>query len=341
MTNSAEPLLAVRDLRTYFFTRAGIVKAVDGVDFEVQRGEIMGLVGESGSGKSNVCLSIVNLVSKPAGRIVSGQVLLEGRDLLQMKESQLRSVRGREVSMILQDPSSSLNPVLTIGVQVGEAAQAHESKRGRSLQLQIIDALKRVQIPSAETRLNEYPHQFSGGMRQRVVTAMAVACHPKVILADEPTTALDVTTQSQFLALLRGLRESGIGIVYVTHDLGVVAEICDRVAVMYAGQIVESGSVEEIFENPQHPYTAGLIASVPALGSGRGRLYQIEGDPPDPLSVSEACRFAPRCFKARSRCHAEAPPLIEVSPTRTYRCWYPLKNEPELALVDHFAPRSQ
>lgn len=330
MTIEQELLLRVRDLKTYFFTRRGVVRAVDGVDLDVRTGEIVGLVGESGSGKSNVCLSIMNLVPGPAGRIVSGSVLFDGRDLLALDESELRSVRGRDISMILQDPSSSLNPVLPVGAQVAESVQAHRRSRGERLKTMVVEALKRVQIPSAETRLRDYPHQFSGGMRQRVMAAIAVACEPRLVLADEPTTSLDVTIQAQFLQLMRQLRETGIGILYVTHDLGVVAELCDRVAVMYAGQIVEDGTTEEIFTQPRHPYTAGLIASVPKLADGRGRLYQIPGSPPDPLELPEGCRFAPRCFKATDKCREAAPPPTAEREDRTYRCWHPLTGQDEL-----------
>ncbi len=324
-------LLSVRNLRTYFETREGVVKAVDGVDLDVDRHEIVGLVGESGSGKSTVGLSILNLVSRPAGRIVSGEVLLNGRDLVPMDESELRRIRGREISMILQDPSSSLNPVLKVGVQVAEAVEVHRSERGRSLRAVVVQVLKRMQIPSAETRVDDYPHEFSGGMRQRVMAAIAVSCEPQLIIADEPTTALDVTIQAQFLELMKSLRDSGVGILYVTHDLGVVAELCDRVAVMYAGTIVETGSTEEIFAQPRHPYTAGLIASVPVLGGGRGRLYQIEGFPPDPLHLPEGCRFEPRCTRAAEQC-AEEPPAVTTPDGRIIRCWYPLDEADRAAI---------
>jgi oligopeptide/dipeptide ABC transporter ATP-binding protein len=328
-----QPLLRIRDLRTYFFTRRGVVRAVDGVDLDVRQGEILGLVGESGSGKSNVCLSILKLVSAPAGQIVSGEILLNGRDLVPLSESQMREVRGRDVSMILQDPSSSLNPVLTVGLQVSEAVTAHKLPEGNRLRDLVIQALTRVRIPSAERRLEDYPHQFSGGMRQRVMAAIAVSCGPQLILADEPTTALDVTIQAQFLELMKSLRNSGIGILYVTHDLGVVAELCDRVAVMYAGQIVETGTVEEIFARPRHHYTAGLIASVPKLNDERGRLYQIPGVPPDPLNLPEGCRFSPRCPAATEQCVAELPPVVFLDDESSYRCWHPLSSIEELAVL--------
>jgi len=334
MTNPTAPLLQVKGLKTHFHTRRGVVRAVDGVDLEVQAGEILGLVGESGSGKSNVCLSIMRAVSGPAGRIVAGEVLLDGRDLLKMSDSELRAVRGREIAMMLQDPTSSLNPVLTVGTQVAEAVNAHRTESGSGVREAVVRALRRVQIPSAEQRQGDYPHQFSGGMRQRVMAAIAVACEPRVILADEPTTALDVTIQAQFLDLMRGLRDTGIGILYVTHDLGVVAELCDRVAVMYAGKIVETGTVEEIFARPRHPYTAGLIASVPVLASGRGRLFQIQGVPPDPLDLPSGCKFAPRCFKATSQCLEEDPPLGERPGGGALRCWHPVEDIAELETVE-------
>ena len=327
-TRDRQPLLQVRDLRTYFFTRAGVVKAVDGVSFAVQRGEIVGLVGESGSGKSNVCLSILNMVPKPAGRIVSGEILLEGTDLLSLDEREMRAVRGRDISMILQDPLSSLNPVYTVGDQVSEAIATHHPVRGADLRRRVIDALQKVHIPGAPARRKDYPHQFSGGMRQRVMAAIAVSCAPKLLIADEPTTALDVTIQAQFLQLMRELRGSDMGILYVTHDLGVVAQLCDRVLVMYAGRIVESGPVEQIFRAPRHPYTAALIGSVPVLGGRRGRLYQIEGQPPDPLAQPVGCRFAPRCPRADERCHAEEPADSEEQRT-TFRCWYPIREPVE------------
>jgi oligopeptide/dipeptide ABC transporter ATP-binding protein len=297
---------------------------VEGVDLDLHRGEILGLVGESGSGKSNVCLSIMNLVPKPAGRIVSGEVVLEGRNILALSGSELRAVRGRDISMILQDPTSSLNPVLTIGAQVSEAITAHTKDGRGALRQRVIDALRRVQIPSAETRVDDHPHEFSGGMRQRVMTAIAVSAEPKVLLADEPTTALDVTTQAQFLELMRELRDKGLGIIYVTHDLGVVAQLCDRVAVMYAGRIVESGPVHEIFANPQHPYTAGLIQSVPMLGRPHTRLFQIDGLPPDPLHLPPGCPFSPRCPRRTEECTIEDPPTTHVAADRSFRCWHPL-----------------
>ncbi|MGD9892767.1 MAG: ABC transporter ATP-binding protein [Dehalococcoidia bacterium] len=322
------PLLQVRDLRTYFFTRAGVVKAVDGVDFDVGRGEIVGLVGESGSGKSNVCLSILNIVPKPAGKIVSGRIALDGIDLLALSEREMRGVRGRDISMILQDPLSSLNPVYTIGNQVGEAITAHRKVQGTDLRSRVIGALTKVHIPAAPARLKDYPHQFSGGMRQRVMAAIAVSCAPKLLIADEPTTALDVTIQAQFLQLMRELRDSNMGILYVTHDLGVVAQLCDRVLVMYAGRIVESGPVEQIFRAPRHPYTAALIGSVPVLGGQRGRLFQIEGQPPNPLTLPDGCPFAPRCPHADDRCRSEEP--VETAERRsTFRCWHPIREAAE------------
>jgi peptide/nickel transport system ATP-binding protein len=322
-----EPLLQVRDLRTYFYTRSGVVRAVDGIDLDVAAGEIVGLVGESGSGKSNVCLSILNLVPKPAGRIVSGEVLLQGRDLLRLSDRQMRGVRGRDIAMILQDPSSALNPVLTIGAQVAEALDAHEPKARGHMREFVIDALRKVQIPSPAERLGDYPHQFSGGMRQRAMTAIAVSCRPKLLLADEPTTALDVTTQAQFLDLMQSLRDDGLGIIYVTHDLGVVAELCDRVAVMYAGRIVETGTAEQVFARPHHPYTAGLINSVPVLGNPHKRLFQIDGLPPNPLQLPAGCPFSPRCAFATDTCRTDEPGVTPTTDGRTFRCWHPIADD--------------
>jgi oligopeptide/dipeptide ABC transporter ATP-binding protein len=242
---------------------------------------------------------------------------------MKLSDRQMRGVRGRDIAMILQDPSSALNPVLTIGTQVAEALSAHEPKaRGRMREF-VVDALRKVQIPSPEERLDDYPHQFSGGMRQRAMTAIAVSCRPKLLLADEPTTALDVTTQAQFLDLMRSLRDDGLGIIYVTHDLGVVAELCDRVAVMYAGRIVETGTTEQVFTRPNHPYTAGLIRSVPVLGNAHQRLFQIDGLPPNPLELPAGCAFSPRCAFATEECHADAPPVTTTPDGRTFRCYHP------------------
>lgn len=327
------PLLQVRDLRTYFYTRAGVVKAVDGVDFAVQRGEIVGLVGESGSGKSNVCLSILNLVPKPAGRIVSGEIVLEGTNLLGLSERAMRTVRGRDVAMILQDPLSSLNPVFTVGDQVGEALRVHGRVSG-DLRERVIGALQKVHIPGASTRLRDYPHQFSGGMRQRVMAAIAISCAPKLLLADEPTTALDVTIQAQILEIMARLsRELGTAVIIITHNLGVVARYADRVNVMYAGRIIETASAKELYANPRHPYTVGLLRSVPRLDETRKeKLDPIEGSPPDLANLPKGCAFYPRCRWHVEKCLEEAPPLMMVAERHFAACWESERVERDTAM---------
>jgi oligopeptide/dipeptide ABC transporter ATP-binding protein len=326
MSKAGAPLLEVRNLKTYFHTEAGTAKAVDGVDFDIFPGEVLGLVGESGSGKTVTSLSILRLLPQPGGRIVGGRVVFEGRDLVQLSESEMRRVRGRGISMILQDPMTSLNPVYTIGNQVGEGFRFHPdaTRDRRSVAERVVEVLRHVRIPAAAARVRDYPHQLSGGMRQRVVAAIALACRSQVMIADEPTTALDVTVQAQFLQLLRDMqRESGFGVLYITHDLGVVAEICDRVAVMYAGRIVESGTVREIFKQPRHPYTRGLINAVPLLGQKRDELFTIPGQPPDVTGLPPGCSFAPRCDRATEKCHAEFPPAQRTDGGAEALCWYP------------------
>ncbi|MGH7311538.1 MAG: ABC transporter ATP-binding protein [Candidatus Rokuibacteriota bacterium] len=318
------PLLEVRDLRTWFFTRWGVVKAVDGVSFTVREGETLGIVGESGCGKSMTALSILRLVPRPAGRIVGGEVLLEGEDLLGKSEREMRRIRGSRVSMILQDPMSSLNPVFTIGDQVAEALRIHQRLDGPGLWATARDMLRRVRIPSPELRLRAYPHQLSGGMRQRVVGAIALSCRPRVLIADEPTTSLDVTIQAQYLRLLKELQqEMRLALVFITHDFGIVAKVCDRVAVMYAGRIVETAEVREIFNRPRHPYTQALLASVPPLESRVERLASIEGQPPPLHALPPGCPFVPRCSHARAVCRQEYPPAVEVGNGDGHRaaCW--------------------
>ncbi len=299
-----EPVLEVRDLKTQFFTRDGVVKAVDGVSFAVHRGEAVGLVGESGCGKSMTSLSVMRLIPQPPGKIVAGEVLLhdEGtaQDLLKLDESEMQHIRGRLLSMIFQDPMTSLNPVLTIGFQLTEPLKIHFNMSEDDARKRAVELLQQVGIPAAAERLNDYPHQFSGGMRQRVMVAIALACNPKMLIADEPTTALDVTVQAQLLDLIKELnRETGTAVLIITHDLGVVADLCDRVMVMYAGQIIESGTGDEIFDHPQHPYTVGLMQSVPRLGpTVRDPLVPIEGMPPDLIAPPAGCRFRPRCPRA-------------------------------------------
>jgi oligopeptide/dipeptide ABC transporter ATP-binding protein len=316
------PLLEVRDLRTWFFTRWGVVKAVDGVSFTLSRGETLGLVGESGCGKSMTALSILRLQPRPAGRIVGGRVLLEGEDLLQKSDSEMRAIRGGRISMILQDPMQSLNPVFTIGDQIAEALRIHRGLEGRTLWEQAKDMLRRVRIPSPDMRLQAYPHQLSGGMRQRVVGAISLACRPAVLIADEPTTSLDVTIQAQYLRLLKGLQEEmGLALIFITHDFGIVAKMCDRVAVMYAGRVVESAPVRDLFNRPQHPYTVALLESVPKVDTRIHRLASIEGQPPPLYALPPGCPFAPRCPDARDRCRQQYPPEVALAPGHHVSCW--------------------
>jgi oligopeptide transport system ATP-binding protein len=323
--SAVSPLLSVQNLRTHFFTRAGVVKAVDGVSFDLRPGETLGIVGESGSGKSVTALSIMRLIPTPPGRIVSGKLLFDNQDLLAMGKSRLRELRGNQVSMIFQDPMTSLNPVFTIGYQVEETLRAHTSLGRGALRARAIELLERVGIPSPEKRLRDYPHNFSGGMRQRVVIAIALACNPKLVIADEPTTALDVTIQAQILDLLRTLsKDFGTAVLLITHDLGVVAGMCDRIVVMYGGKILETGTVDEIFFSSKQPYTQGLLHSIPRMDEPRGQMLQpIPGSPPDMLHPPLGCPFMPRCPYAVERCVREMPPLIRVdnSPTHDSACW--------------------
>jgi oligopeptide/dipeptide ABC transporter ATP-binding protein len=320
---SDPPLLEVRDLRTYFYTRRGVVRAVDGASLHIRHGEALGLVGESGSGKSVTCLSIVRLVPEPGGRIVGGQVLLEGEDLLRKSSAELRRIRGKRVAMILQDPMVSLNPAFSIGNQVAEAIYVHLGMRGQPLRERVVDLLRQVRLADPLLQARRFPHQISGGMRQRVAGAIAISCWPSLIIADEPTTALDVTIQAQYLRLLKDIqRESNVGLIFVTHDLGIVARLCDRVAVMYAGRIVESGTVREIFNTPRHPYTIGLLGCLPRSGERREALETIPGQPPDPARPTPGCAFAPRCSLVQDRCRAQAPALEPVSDDgHLAACW--------------------
>jgi oligopeptide/dipeptide ABC transporter ATP-binding protein len=316
------PVVEVRDLHTHLVTRWGTVKAVDGVSFSVGEGETLGLVGESGSGKSMTCLSIVRLVPRPAARIVSGQVLLDGEDLLARSEREMQRIRGRKIAMILQDPMSSLNPVFSVGMQVREPVAAYHGLRRHALARRAAELLAAVKIPSPATRLRAFPHQLSGGMRQRVVGAMAIAAPPRLLIADEPTTSLDLTIQAQYLALLKELQaRHRLAMIFVTHNLGIVARMCDRMAVMYAGRIVEAGPVRQLFTAPAHPYTRALMDSVPRLGGRRDFLTVIEGQPPDLAKLPPGCAFAPRCASAMDRCRVEAPPETAVSAGHTTRCW--------------------
>jgi len=318
----SQPVLDVRDLRTHLVTRWGTVKAVDGVSFRVSEGETLGLVGESGSGKSMTCLSIVRLVPRPAARILGGTVLLDGEDLLTKSEPEMQRIRGRKVAMILQDPMSSLNPVFSIGMQVREPLAMYHKLRGRALIQRAADLLASVRIPSPGARLRAFPHQLSGGMRQRVVGAMAIAAPPRLLIADEPTTSLDLTIQAQYLALLEELQERHrLALIFITHNLGIVSRICDRVAVMYAGRIVEMGPVRQLFAAPAHPYTRALLESIPRLGAKIERLAAIDGQPPDLARLPDGCAFAPRCPHVMERCRAEAPPEFVVSEGQVSRCW--------------------
>ena len=327
-TRIPNPVLDVRNLKTQFHTRAGVVYAVDDVSFQVGQGETLGIVGESGCGKSVTSLSIMRLIPTPPGRIVAGQMLLntgrEIKDLVKLNEAEMRRIRGNEIAMIFQDPMTSLNPVYTIGNQLMEPLQIHLGLDRKAAHDRAIDLLRRVGIPGAEERINSYPHQFSGGMRQRVMIAIALACNPKVLIADEPTTALDVTIQAQILDLMVGLnRDFGTAIILITHDLGVVAEVCKRIVVMYAGKIVETGSSAKLFVNPQHPYTMGLLKSVPVLGEKvKEQLHPIGGLPPDLLAPPKGCRFRPRCPRAQEKC-LESPPLMETAPGQRAACWFP------------------
>jgi peptide/nickel transport system ATP-binding protein len=322
---AGEVLLDVRGLRTSFRLREGTVTAVTGVDFSIRRGEILGLVGESGCGKSVTSLSIMGLIARP-GVIENGEVIFDGQDLLKLSESRMRRVRGNRISMIFQQPTSSLNPVLNVGYQIGEVLEAHRNMKRKAARSRALELLRMVGIPDPERRLNAYPHEMSGGMAQRVMIAMALACEPELLIADEPTTALDVTIQAQILDLMRRLqRETGTAIILITHDLGIVAEMCNRVAVMYAGEIIEQTDTHSLFSQPLHPYTQGLIGSVPVLGHTKEELAVIPGIVPNLIDLPPGCRFAPRCG-ARERYDVEPatrvhPELRGVSDDHTVRCW--------------------
>lgn len=326
MSDSVQPLLDVRNLKTYFYTEDGVVKAVDGVDFYVKPGEVLGLVGESGCGKSVTSLSIMRLISAP-GKIVEGQILFEGKDLVQASEDEMIQVRGNRISMIFQQPQTALNPVFKVGDQIAEVLSIHQGMSKEAGLARAIELLQMVGIPEPERRAEAYPHELSGGMAQRVMIAMGLACVPNLLIADEPTTALDVTIQAQILDLMRNLRENiGTAIILITHDLGVVSEMCERVAVMYAGQIVEQADVQTIFARPLHPYTQGLIGSIPVLGKLKDRLDVIPGSVPNLVNLPPGCRFAPRC-RAREEyqlavCTAQSPELMQVEgESHKVRCW--------------------
>jgi oligopeptide/dipeptide ABC transporter ATP-binding protein len=326
MAERGDLLLEVLDLHTHLVTKAGVVRAVDGVSFQLYAGETLGIVGESGSGKSMTALSILRVVPKPAARIVGGRILLDGEDLLKKSDEEMRRLRGRDIAMILQDPQTSLNPVFTIGNQIVEALRIHGQRAPRRrLVARAIEALRQVRVAAPEHRVRAYPHQMSGGMKQRVVGAIAMSCQPRIIIADEPTTSLDVTIQAQYLRLLQDLqRETGLAMLFITHDFGIVAKLCQRLLVMYAGRIVESGPVRAIFDRPSHPYTQALLGSVPSIDAKVARLVSIEGQPPALWDLPQGCRFAPRCPYAEARCRESYPPEFQSPdgvPDHVASCW--------------------
>ncbi|MCS6988804.1 MAG: ABC transporter ATP-binding protein [Chloroherpetonaceae bacterium] len=315
-------LLEIKDLKTYFKTDDGVAKAVDGVSYSIDKNETLGLVGESGCGKSVTALSIMRLIPQPPGFFAGGEILFDGKDLLKLSEAEMRKIRGNRISMIFQEPMTSLNPVYTCGSQIAEAIELHQGLSKKDARDKAIEMLKLVGIPSPEQRFGEYPHQLSGGMRQRVMIAMALSCNPAFLLADEPTTALDVTVQAQILELIQKLQEElGMGVIMITHDLGVIAEVSDNVAVMYASKIVEYGSVHQIFENPLHPYTQGLMKSIPRIGSHAERLNVIEGSVPPSTRFPKGCHFCTRCEFADDKCWNEKPDLAEYETGHVAACW--------------------
>jgi peptide/nickel transport system ATP-binding protein len=328
-TASGEKILEIENLQTHFFTAEGVVRAVDGVSYDVRKGETLGVVGESGCGKSVTALSVLRLVADPPGRIVGGSIRFEGTNLLELSESEMEAIRGNDISMIFQEPMTSLNPLFTVGKQIGEAIALHQGLSKREAMDRAVDMLRRVHMPEPERRALAYPHQLSGGMRQRVMIAMALSCNPKVLIADEPTTALDVTIQAQILELIREMQDSlGQAIVLITHDMGVVAENADRVVVMYAGRKVEEAEVDELFDHPGHPYTLGLLGAIPNLDEvaraevGRARLNEIKGMVPSLANLPPGCTFAPRCGYATDQCRTSYPPLEERRRGHWVACWH-------------------
>jgi peptide/nickel transport system ATP-binding protein len=320
---TAGPLLEIRNLKTFFDVRGGVLKAVDDVSVSIDPGETLGLVGESGCGKSVTAASIMRLIPMPPGRIAGGEILFDGIDIVKQSESAMRKIRGKMISMIFQEPMTSLNPVFTVGDQVAEVIGLHEKLSGREIRDRVIEAFRLVRIPAPESRIEEYPHQMSGGMRQRVMIAMALACHPKLMIADEPTTALDVTIQAQILDLMNKLKEeTGASILFITHDLGVIAEMAQKVAVMYAGKIMESADVETLFAEPKHPYTVGLMSSIPILGIGKKqkRLSTIAGVVPSLFKLPKGCLFNERCTAVRKECVTMEPPMIDLGNGHIVRC---------------------
>lgn len=333
-----KPILSVRNLRTWFDTEYGVVKAVDDISFDVRKGEVLGLVGESGCGKSVTNLSLLRLVPTPPGRIAGGQILFNGRNLLEGDEEEIRLIRGGNISMIFQDPMTSLNPLLRISLQIAEALELHHGLSRKEAVAKAVELLKAIGIPDAESRARDYPHQFSGGMRQRVMIAMAISCNPDILIADEPTTALDVTIQAQILELIKGLSaRNTMSVIMITHDLGVVAGICDRVCVMYAGKIVEKAGVDELFRDPKHPYTIGLLASIPRIDSaGKQRLHSIAGAPPNLVDLPAGCPFHPRCERGMDICTKAFPPETDFGEDggapRSVCCWLHVPRDAEHAL---------
>ena len=323
MATTAEPLLSVDNLKTQFFTQDGVVKAVNGVSFKLMPGETLGIVGESGCGKSITAMSLMRLIPTPPGKIVDGQVVFQGKDILKMSDEQIRSIRGNEIAMVFQDPMTSLNPVLTVNRQISESLELHKGMSKSEARARAVELLKMVGIPNAEERVDQYPHQFSGGMRQRVMIAMALSCDPLLLIADEPTTALDVTIQAQILDLMRKLQqERGTAVILITHDLGVVAGMSDRIQVMYAGTVAETADTYELFANPRHPYTLGLLKSIPRLDSVKAKLDPIRGLPPDLIDLPDMCPFSPRCDYSEEICERKAPVLREVTPGHRVTCHF-------------------
>ncbi|MFW5787517.1 MAG: ABC transporter ATP-binding protein [Halanaerobiales bacterium] len=320
---SKEKLIDVNNLKTHFFTEEGVVKAVDGVDFEIYPGETLGIVGESGCGKSVTSLSIMRLIESPPGRIVDGSIMFEGKDLTKLSQKEMRKIRGNDISMIFQEPMTSLNPVYTVGDQISEAILLHKDVNKKQAREQSVEMLHKVGIPLPEQRVDEYPHQLSGGMRQRVMIAMALSCDPQLLIADEPTTALDVTIQAQILEEMNSLKQNfDMAIMMITHDLGVIAEVSDRIAVMYAGKIMEYTDAVSLYKDPKHPYTWGLMHSIPRIDKDVEELYAIPGVVPNPLDFPEGCKYNTRCELADDKCMAEEPPITEVEDGHQVRCWH-------------------
>ncbi len=318
----SEPLLSVKNLKTYFYTEEGVMPSVDGIDFDLAAGETLAIVGESGCGKSVTSLSIMRLVQTPPGKIVDGEILYNGEDLLKKSQKEMRAIRGNEISMIFQEPMTSLNPVFTVGSQIMDAYRIHQGLSKKEARERTIEMIRMVGIPSPEKVVDVYPHELSGGMRQRIMIAMALACRPKILIADEPTTALDVTIQAQIMHLLGEMKEkTGTSIILITHDLGVVAQIAQNVLVMYAGQVVEYAPVRDVYKDPLHPYTVGLLKSVPKLHQQTDSLYNIRGMVPSPKDYPAGCRFCPRCEDVCEKCEKEQPPLFQLPDGRKVRCW--------------------